>query len=368
MARIFGKDYGKRDLMKFVGDISQVAVMKKYELSEGKGRGIRAVDVWTGTGLYFTVSLDRAMDISWASYCGKSLCWRSSTGDVHPHFFESEGLGWLRSFFGGLLTTCGLTYAGAPCQDQGEKLGLHGRISHTPAEKVSLDERWEGNDYLLSVKGLMRESVVFGENITLRRSIRTRLGESRFWSHDVVENQGLRKSPLMIIYHINAGFPVVAKGSRLISPTLEIIPRDEEGEKGKEDYHKFTSPISYFEEKVYYHKMKEDSSGLVHCALVNENLEEGGFGFYVKYKKEQLPQFIEWKMMGEGDYVVGMEPANCLVEGRDKQREKGTLKFLEPGEKKEFDLEMGVLAGKEAIEEFKKLISVNKVRIKSFKP
>jgi len=102
--------------------------------------------------------------------------------------------------------------------------------------------------------------------------------------------------------------------------------------------------------------------------LINEDIEEGGFGFYVKYKKEQLPQFIEWKMMGEGDYVVGMEPANCLVEGRDKERERGTLKFLEPGEKKEFDLEIGVLAGKESIEEFKKLISVDKVRIKSFKP
>lgn len=71
---------------------------------------------------------------------------------------------------------------------------------------------------------------------------------------------------------------------------------------------------------------------------------------------------------GRGRLCGRNEPANCLVEGRDKERERGALKFLEPGEKKEFDLEIGVLAGKESIEEFKKLISVDKVRIKSFKP
>ena len=159
----------------------------------------------------------------------------------------------------------------------------------------------------------------------------------------------------MILYHINGGFPAVAEGARLISPTREVRPRDQEAEIGKEDYHKFTAPISGFKEKVYYHEMKEDGSGLIHCALVNEDFE-GGFGFYVSYKKSQLPRFIQWKMMGESDYVVGMEPANCGVEGRDKERQRGTLKFLEPGEKKEFDLEIGVLDGKEAINEFKKLV------------
>jgi len=353
MAQVFGKDYSKKELMRLIGDVSQVAGMKKYELLDGKGRGVRAVDIWTGTGFCFTVILDRGMDISQASHCGKSLCWRSSIGEVHPHFFEPEGMGWLRSFLGGLLTTCGLTYCGAPCEDEGEKLGLHGRVSHTPAEEVSIEKKWEGDDYELSVSGLLRESVVFGENIVLTRKIRTRLGESRLWIYDVVENEGYERTPFMILYHINGGFPVVSEKSRLISPTLEAVPRDEEAEKGKEDYDRFTSPIPGFKEKCYYHKMKEDEAGLVHCALINENLQGDGFGFYVKYRKEQLPRFIEWKMMGEGTYVVGMEPANCLVEGRDKLREKGILEFLEPGEKKEFELEIGVLSGKEAIDRFK---------------
>jgi len=355
MALIYGRDYSKEELRKFVGDISQIAGTKKYQLIDGKGRGIRQIDVWTGSGFCFTISIDRGLDISQASYCGKSLCWRSCVGDVHPHFFEPRGIGWLRSFFGGLLTTCGLTYCGDPCVDQGEELGAHGRISHIPAEKVNIDEKWIGDDYLISIEGLMREAIVYRENLTLRRKISTRLGESKLWINDTVTNEGFVKVPLMIIYHINGGFPVVNEGSRLVSPTLEIKPKDKEAEKGKEDYYKFTTPIPNFKGEVYYHEMKEDKSGLVHYALINENLKEESFGFYVNYKKSQLPRFTEWKMMGEGVYVVGVEPSNC-VENRDKERQRGTLQFIEPGETRKFDLEIGVLANKKQVDEFKNMV------------
>jgi type II restriction/modification system DNA methylase subunit YeeA len=37
------------------------------------------------------------------------------------------------------------------------------------------------------------------------------------------------------------------------------------------------------------------------------------------------------------------EDINYLVEGRNKEREKGTLKYLSPGEEKEYQLEIGLL-------------------------
>jgi len=354
MAKVFGKDYSRRELGRWVGDFSQIAGTKSYQLTEGKGRGVRCVDFWTGSGFEFTIMLDRGMDISQAFYNGRSLCWRSSTGDVHPHFFEPEEFGWLRSFFGGLLVTCGLTQVGEPCEDEGEKLGLHGRISHIPAEKVKIGEEWKNEDYFLFVEGRMRQSVVFGENILLRRKIWTKMGESRLWIEDKVENQGYRETPFMLLYHFNIGFPVVAEGSRLISPTVEVKPRDEEAARGKENYARFTTPIPNFKEKVYYHKMRQDKDGFVRCALVNENLEGEGLGVYLVYKLEQLPNFIQWKMMGEGDYVVGMEPANCKVEGRTKERQRKELVMLKPGETKKFSLEVGVLRGKAQIEEFER--------------
>jgi hypothetical protein len=59
-------------------------------------------------------------------------------------------------------------------------------------------------------------------------------------------------------------------------------------------------------------------------------------------------------------HVVGMEPANCLVQGRAKERERGTLQFIEPGETREFHIEIGVLSGKAEIEEFESQVPSRK--------
>lgn len=79
-----------------------------------------------------------------AKYLCKPISWISKCGIVSPYFYKKEGSDFLRTFTGGLLTTCGLTQAGTPCIDNGiiieEKLGLHGRISHIPAEKININE------------------------------------------------------------------------------------------------------------------------------------------------------------------------------------------------------------------------------------
>ena len=54
----------------------------------------------------------------------------------------------------------------------------------------------------------------------------------------------------------------------------------------------------------------------------------------IKFDTKELPYFTEWKMMGEYDYVLGLEPGNCYPDGRDMMREKGMLEFLEPNEEK----------------------------------
>ena len=37
-------------------------------------------------------------------------------------------------------------------------------------------------------------------------------------------------------------------------------------------------------------------------------------------------------MMGQGEYVVGLEPANCFPEGQEKIARMGLLRQLAPGE------------------------------------
>ena len=233
---IYGKKYSTKELRTRVGNMDQIAGIRTVQLDDGNERPTRAAIIHTGAGLELTVLLDRCLDISAASFNGKAMGWRSTTGDVAPQYYEAEWLRWLRSYFGGLVTTCGLMNVGAP--DDASALlgtGLHGRIGNTPAKNIKITQEWQGNDYVLSVSGTMRETVVFGENLTLTRTVSTRLGEKRFWIHDVVTNDGFKPAKYMLLYHCNIGWPLVDRGSEIIAPSRHITPRDAEVEAGRQD-------------------------------------------------------------------------------------------------------------------------------------
>ena len=75
----------------------------------------------------------------------------------------------------------------------------------------------------------------------------------------------------------------------------------------------------------------------MHVGLANPDFNHGsGLKVTWTYARADYPVLVEWKMMGEGMYVVGVEPANCHVEGRVKERERGTLQMLAPMEKRNY--------------------------------
>jgi len=343
MAELFGRRLTRREVKRYFGSADQAGGITLGELSDGRARGVRIAEVRTGSGLNLTAVLDRAMDISRADYCGRSLCWRSAVGDTHPAYYEPEGLGWLRSFGGGLVTTCGLTYFGAPGEDQGEALGLHGRISTTPAERVAVLQEWRGNDYVMAISGEMFEGHLFGGCLRLRRTIRTFLGARSFQIHDEVTNVGPRPAPLMLLYHCNLGFPVLGPEARLLAPSLLVQPNTPFAEEGKRYYASAGPPTRGYVEKVYEHDLAA-RGGRTCAALVNDAIA-GGFGVYLRFRKDQLPVFTQWKMMGESEYVMGLEPGTNGVTGRANERKKGRLITLRPGQTRTFDLEIGVLEG-----------------------
>lgn len=354
MITLFGKNWTKEELQKRIGNIEQIGGIKLGQFTEGKEKGVKFASFKTGTGFDFNVLIDRAMDISSAFYKGNSLCWKSATGEVSPKFYDPYDFEWLRSFYGGLLTTCGLTYIGSPVIDEGEKLGLHGRISNIPATNISLLQSWQKDDYIMSISGKMNEVMaVVGLNISLTRTISAKLGENKLYIHDIVENEGFKTIPHMILYHINIGFPVLDENAEFVAPIKLTIPRDKEAEQEPE-FHHFCLPQDDYKEKCYYHKMKGDN---ILAGVVNEKFNNGeGLGIYVKYQNQELPYFIQWKMAASGNYVMGTEPANAPITGRDKARKESTLPFLKPGEKKEYSLEIGVLTSVKEIVQFKEKV------------
>lgn len=361
---IYGKKYSVKDLRRRVGNPDQIAGARIVELQDGNERGTRAAQLHTGSGLNVSVLLDRGMDIASASFNGRAMGWRSTTGDVAPQFFEAEGIRWLRNYFGGLVTTCGLVNVGAPAP--GSELsgnGLHGRIGNTPARDIQVAQGWQGDAYVISVSGTMRETSVFFENLTLRRTVSTALGEKRFWIHDVVTNEGFKSQDFMLLYHCNIGWPALDAGSRLLSPSRQVAPRDAVAADGKERFNAMEPPTHGYAEKCYYHDMAPGRDGKVTVALLNDGFARGdGFGVYLKYDAKQLPRFVEWKMMGEQDYVIGLEPCNCGVEGRHVDQELGLTHTLKPGESREFDLEFGAISSPEEARAVEK--AVGKVKPK----
>lgn len=347
-------DLNKREILKYVGDFSQVFGTKDYTLSGGKSQGVRAIDLKNGSGLEFTVLPDRGMDIAWLSYKGSNISYISKTGIVSSEYYNEAGTNFFRNFFAGFLTTCGLMNVGSPSIDNGENFGLHGRISNTPAEEVYAGTEWIDGKPVLKVRGKMREAQVFGENLIFNREITCVCGDNKLTIKDTLENNGFRKEPFMLLYHFNMGYPILDEHSYLEVPSLKVEPRDEEANKGLQSYNVFQKPTPNYLEQVFYHDLKATKNGNTCIALMNEEL---GLGVAIRFNKNQLFNLVEWKQMGEGEYVVGIEPCNCLVGGREDAKNKGVLEYLDPGEVREFEIEVEILDGAADISRIKHEIS-----------
>lgn len=357
MPNLFGKKWGRAALQNRIGDISQLIGARRAELVEGNERGAGLIEVWNSSGLRLTLLPGRGLDIAHAEYKGQALCFRSGTGDVGPSFYEPEGYAWLRGFFGGLLATCGLTFVGHPENDPEEEKverGLHGRVSFLPAKRVAVEEGWEGEDYVVRVRGRMREAVVFGANLELTREIVVKLGEKRFVICDRVENLSRTvTSPLMIVYHTNPGFPLVDVGTRFVLASRSVYESVEQRPVNPKAWRVVRPPTTAADDHVYAHDPVADRGGDVHAALINDRLA-GGLGLYWRYKKSELPILNQWQHFENGTYVTGIEPGNCSVFGRQANRTEGTLQHIAPGEARRFILEMGILEGRKEIAAFEK--------------
>ncbi|MCB0208009.1 MAG: aldose 1-epimerase family protein [Anaerolineae bacterium] len=342
MALLFNREWSKAELLRRVGHMDQVAGIRMVELGDGAGRGCRMLDVWTGTGFRFQVNADRALDITNCDFKGIPLAWRSSSGDAHPAFYEPQGLGWLRSFPGGLLVTCGLDQFGSPSQDNGVEVGLHGRISNLPASHVNYRTFWDGDDYKMEISGEIRQTAIFFENLVLQRRITTKLGSNRLHIDDVVVNDGFEPTPHMVLYHFNLGFPLVSEHTHLHIQTESTEPRDTDAQAGVANWQHFQTPSPGYREQVFIHRPTADQDGQITVVLNNPQM---GIGLRWTYDAAALPYLMQWKMMGEGAYVVGVEPANCNgIGGRTSTREMGQLPRLNPGESRRYSIALDVIA------------------------
>jgi hypothetical protein len=348
MANYLGKSWTRE-----IGDPLQVTGAKPFAYTEGKARGVKGISVNTGSGLVFTVLPGRGMDIPDAYFHDKSLTFVSGTGITSPAYYEEPGLGWLRSFYVGLLTTCGITNSGAPGIDRGEPFGIHGRVANAEAENLCVDQGWEGDEFFIRLKGMIREAKAMFENLTLTRTYETKLGWKGLRLTDEIRNNGFEPEPLMMLYHFNFGFPLLGSGSHIVGPVVKTEPRDEEAKKdrGVEECLKFSEPVQGYQEKVFFHDLGTDSKGGTFIALLNKDVgDRSPLGIVMRFNKKQLPAFTEWKMPRKGFYVLGLEPGTAIPLGRGKLREMNNLPMIRGQENYSITIELEVLSTIEEME------------------
>ncbi len=178
--------------------------------------------------------------------------------------------------------------------------------------------------------------------LTLERTIRCRYGENVMRIEDKVTNHGFTRQPLQILYHFNYGWPLLSPQAEILLSAKSITPRTPHAAEGLTSHLEICTPQPGFDEQVYYLTLNSDSQGMSKVALVNAEL---GWGIYEKFDTMQLPNFIQWKNLGAGEYVMGLEVSNSFPDGRDKERAQGRLPFIEPGETKKYCFELGIVDG-----------------------
>lgn len=294
----------KQELLKYVGSIEQIGGIKDYTLNEGKCKGVRVIEINTGN-VQFSIIPDRCMDIAQTFYKGRAVSWISKTGITSPEYYDKEGKGFLRGFYGGLVTTCGLKNIGRPYNDK----GMHGRISNTPAERISVSAEWQDDDYVMTVSGEMRESVVFGENLLLKRTITAKLFADEFIISDTLINEGFKNEEIALGYHCNYGYPLVREGAKIIN--------------ARKEFEEISSPT---------HNKEEECIEVTHFGeSVTCGIENDKMGAYITYSRNTLPEFLLWRMPGESEYVIGLEPRTTKYGGENIKKNNGyvTLKPFE---------------------------------------
>ncbi|HSK68098.1 MAG TPA: aldose 1-epimerase family protein [Candidatus Limnocylindria bacterium] len=320
-------------LRRKIGDLDAHCGWKDYTVNDGPARGVRALDLNNGRNVRVTVLADRGMDVAGLSYRGLQAAFLSKTGVRSPFLYQEDGArGFLRQFTAGLLTTCGLAYAGAPFEEDGLKYGLHGPFSNTPARGVLAEKAYEGDDAVLRVAGEVRQAEVFGAHLSLTREIRLETERDVLRIEDTVENRGFEESPLMLVYHVNFGYPLLDAGARIYSGASSVEPRDENARRGMDRWDRAEEPQASIPEECFFHTgYAEEGWAMLHNPAL-------GAAAILRFDAQALPLLCEWKCMREGDYALGLEPTTSGVLGRPAARKDGTLAFLQPGERRTFRL------------------------------
>lgn len=287
----------------------------------GSGDGSLILTVWTPSGLELDLQVDRALDILSVRHCGMRLGWAGPPGVSPRSTYEPADFGWQRSFYGGLLTTCGLEHVGDPIGgvtseqlapgNRPASYGEHGRISHSPAEVIerSIDEA----PGVVRVRGVVRQGAIYDERFELVRTIDVGLEFPTITITDVVRNAGPLPARHAILYHLNFGFPVASARASVMSG---------------DNVHIFPDQTADAPELVERWNLEPDLEGHRTVRVYAPN----GHRVVTCVQSGSLPHFFLWSAPRARTNVIGLAPCSSTLDG--------TVEHLKPDETRTYRIHL----------------------------
>ncbi len=304
------------------GSISVTPCTPRY----GRGALMEQLHVRAGSDSMLFLP-DRGGQIYEARLSEVALGWNSGVEIVNPAlgFVDSAalgGLGWLRAF-GGWGVRCGLRSMGAASTDElGIPLSLHGTVDLTPADEVGVS--MDGETGEVSLRVAARDVVpVLGSILYLDSITTLRPAQRQITLLDTVTNAARRTGPYEILYHLNFGNRVGAKGARFLAPYDTAAPRDADAARYPKGWEEYDPDRPEKVETVYFFDLHAGPDNLTRAMLISPN---GDMGVSVIWDKRQLPCLTLWQLCtGE---VVGIEPGTNWPTPYQNELEKGRIRML----------------------------------------
>lgn len=326
----------------YLSSARHLARIDSFLATEGPEAGSRVLRVVNGGGLEFELHPDRALDIGRVTFDGAPYAWSSALGVAAPGLATTEDFGYLKSFGGGLLATCGLdTYGDPSTAADGERYALHGRIGLQPARitRASVELAPDAASGWVVIEAEIRQSQVHGENLLLTRRIRTAIGSRSFSLHDTVTNEAGRDVTHMVLYHLNLGWPLLGPDTVIDTHSLEVTPENAEAVASDEAWTTIGEPAADAESLVYLHTLPRaaDESERHTVSLSNAVT---GLALDIGFAASTLPFLHQWKCLRWGQYVMGIEPANTpSILGRADAEARGVAPVLVAGASVDYHLD-----------------------------
>ena len=275
---------------KKVCNLMQLASLRRYVLTDGAERGIEVIDCDTGK-IRFLLNVSKALDIMQLYHEGQNVSFISRNG------FTAREIPFEKRFEGGMLYTVGIDWAG-------EKAGcdLHGTFHNIPARVISAVCDENG----IEVRAEIRDTALFGKNLVMRRTIRADIGGETVSLHDELSNENYRDEEYCLLYHVNVGYPMLDACSTVEADIKYAEPRTKWAAENKETMFVMQEPEDNREETCYCLHLNTPCVKVKNPAI--------GKTLSLRYSLDTLPQFVEWKSMASGDYVLGIEPTTTMLD------------------------------------------------------